>query len=1250
VSWFCALLLSDCIRFTALHLNFAQRSYPAPYFWLLSWLILFFLHPSAELCACALQSDSLLHHLPRLERAEQHGSEKILIWLTPPIDSLKLPDEFIFCGTEKIFFDNLPVDSTRYRLDCTRGILYLRYLFRDSSAHRLEVRYQALPFALKREYVRREILFPISLDSTLQSQTLRAPMSQNSSLQLDDIFSGTTLRRSGSLVRGITIGSNQDLNITSGLRLQLEGTIAPGVEIAAALTDENTPIQPEGNTQTLQEFDRVFVEIRAEQAKATIGDFNLSLGGTEFANLERRLQGGKVEGSMPIGNSSSTAALLAFANARGRFHVNQFNGRDGVQGPYRLTGPNGEPFIIVLAGTERVYVNGELMVRGQNNDYVIEYATGEIYFQPRRLITQQSRITVDFQFTERLYPRNFLSGKAQTSLFDERIKFQASFVSESDDENSPIDFLLTERGRESLRNAGADRFRATDTTAFVGTDSLGRPRGAYIKLDTLIGGRRIEIFRFAGEGAPGAFWNPPFSPVPDGQGSYRRLNFGIYDYVGEGQGNYVPFALLPIPTAQQVFDLSLQLSPFKGFSLSLEGALSRNDFNKFSTLDDTLSPGRAYTLGAKFSPQTLELFGISLGKFEAQLSQRETSKFFAFIDRTLPVDLNRDFNLIDFDGRPLFTAQTAERIRNAAFTYTPWTPFSLSYRIGQLDRETLFNSTRQEAEARLQVDSLLSSSYSVAYTSSRNELLAEQATWLRQIGQFHAQFRLANNGFWNFGIRPFFHLELSQKATRSLPADTLRSDSHYILDATAGLGLTDFIGQNLSFSFGYRADELFDSPQPFGASLVPASIARTVSAEWQFITANEFLAWLNFTNRIRQFSSRFRERGERDIETFLLRFQTRYTPFRSALEIEWLYDVSTEQTSRLERQFFAVPLGRGNFIWRDRNGNGLREFDEFLPITFIGEVGDDNLQYILRTFPSDQLFPTIDLKTSLRFRLRPIRFFASRETLLEKILSAFSTESLFRIEERSLERDLRRIYFLDFSSFQNDSTTVVGNLTLQQDLYLFENELTNLRFRFQQRTGINQFSLGVERRLFVERSVRAVTRFGYALGIELNLFSGLNTAQAAALQARDFGATGRQFFINSLGFAADVSYRPVQDLEIGVRLSFEQREDTFPLSRGGNAAQSLLNAQQLRAIYSFRGKGRLNAQLERTEATLSGVSPFDAVFELSNGNPFGTTLIWRLDADYRINNFITASIGYDGRALPIGRVIHTGRAEVRAVF
>ncbi|MCS7212369.1 MAG: hypothetical protein NZ844_12170 [Chloroherpetonaceae bacterium] len=1211
-----------------------------------------FAQPSASLSSALkpppLCGDSLSTR-PFLERYTTNRGEKVFVLYTLPVDSLKLPDEFIFRGSEKIFFDGLPVDSTRYRIDDVRGILYLRYLFRDSLLHRLEVRYRALPFSLKREYLRREILFQTARDSLLPDM-LAARKPKAPLLQIDDIFAGTSLRRSGSLVRGITVGSNQDLNVTSGLRLQLEGTLAPGVEIAAALTDENTPIQPEGNTQTLQEFDRVFVEVKAEKARATIGDFNLSLGGTEFANLERRLQGGKVEGTFNFSETSSISTLLSFANARGRFHTNQFNGRDGVQGPYRLTGPNGEPFIIVLAGTERVYVNGELMVRGQNNDYVIEYATGEIYFQPRRLITQQSRITVDFQFTERLYPRNFLTSKTVASLFDDRLRFQASFISESDDENSPIDFLLTERGRESLRQAGADRLRATDTTAFVGVDSLGRPRGAYVKIDTVIQGERRSIFRFVGEGAPYAFWNPPFSIVPEGQGSYRRLNFGIYEYVGEGLGNYVPFALLPLPTAQNVLDLSLQLSPVKGLSFSLEGALSQNDLNKFSPLDDSLRDGRAYTLSATFSPQSFELFGVKLGDFDLRLSQRETSRQFAFIDRTLPVDLNRDFNLIDFDGRLLFTAQAAERLRSAFLTYKPIRPLAFSYRLGQLERETLFSALRQEVGLQLRLDSLLSVTYSSAHTASQNALTAENANWVRHSGQLGVELRPASGGFWSFLAKPFFNLELSEKDTRAALTDTLRPDSHKILDAVVGISLTNFLGQNLSASFGYRTDELFDSQMPFGASLIPASAAHTLSAEWQLLPSSDFLAFLNFTHRVRRFSERFRERGNSDVETFLLRFQTRYTPFRAALELEWLYDVSTEQTSRLERRFFAVPLGRGNFIWRDRNGNGLREFDEFIPVTFIGEVGDDNLQYILRTFPSDELFPTIDLRTSLRFRLRPARFFSQRESLFEHILSALSSESLFRVEERSTERELSRIYLLDFSRFQNDSTTLVGAFTVQQDIFLFETELTNLRLRFQQRSSLNQFSLGVERRLFVERSLRAVSRIGYSWGIELNFFSTLHRSFASALEGRDFGGISRQFFISGIGLSADISYRPIQDLELGIRTSYEWREDTFPASRIGQAALATLNTQQLRAIYSLRGKGRISAQLERTEATLSGISPFEAVFELTNGNPFGTTLLWRIDVDYRVSNFITASAGYDGRALPTGRIIHTGRAEVRAVF
>jgi len=1171
------------------------------------------------------------------------SGETIVKLRTTYVDSLKLPDGSLYRGTVKIFFDNLQLDSTRFRIDHQNGIIYLRYLFFDNQPHTIEVRYRTLPFQFKSEYARRELIVPIDSlmqDTVAQVTTIakRAP--------LDDIFEGTKLRKSGSIVRGVTVGSNQDLNVNSGFRLQLEGELADGVEVSAALTDENTPIQPEGTTQTIQEFDRVFVEVRSKNATATLGDFNLDLAGTEFANLFRRLQGGKVEGRYDFGVVNSEA-LLGFALARGRFAINNFNGLDGVQGPYRLTSPEGRAFIVVLAGSERVYVDGVLQTRGQNNDYIIEYGTGEIFFQPRRLITAQSRIVVDFQFTERIFPRNFLASKIKTDWFGGKLSLQTSYLSESDDENAPIEFNLTEEQRKKIAEAGTNRFLANDTSAFVGTDNAGRPRGSYARVDTVVNGQPVQIFRYVGQGVAGAVWSPSFSLVSEGRGSYRRVSFGIFEFVGEGRGNYVPFRLLPIPTAQNVLDFGMKAAPFESLTLQAEGAISDNDLNKLSTLDDASRRGTAYKFGFNFAPKTLTLFGKNYGRLELLASQRFTDARFAFIDRTLPVEFEREFNLIDFDGRSLFTAQTSERLRNASMLYAPNPITQLRYTFGDVLRDTLFSSTRQTLDVEARKDSLGRLHYNAAYTQSRNAQTNERAEWLRQQAQLELQFFPTTS----LTLIPFLTIERSAKQTRSISADTLRPDSHEILDLTTGARLPSFFGQAATVSLGYRADQLFDS-RFFGDSrLIPASIARTVMLDWRLLPLEEWVAQLNFTNRLRTFSERFKEKGNLDAETFLLRFQVRYTPFRAALEAEWLYDVQTEKAARTERQFFVVPNGAGNYIWRDRNGNGFKEFDEFVPIAFLGDVGDDTLQYILRTFPSDELFPTIDLKTSFRLRLRPARIIREKTTFARSALAALSSETLLRVEERSTETDLRSIYLLNFSKFLNDQTTLAGNFTIQQDVFLFENDITNVRFRFQQRTSQNQFSLGVEKRLFAERSVRFVTRIGYELGFELNLISSYNRSRAAGLSGAAFVETGRQFEINAVSVSPDISYRPFQDLEFGFRANFEQRVDERPAKTlGGVSAKANINSQQIRSTYSFRGKGRLNAQLERLQTTLRDADFFNAVFELTGGNAIGTTVIWRIDADYRVSNYITASGGYDGRALPIGRTIHTARAEVRAVF
>lgn len=1140
----------------------------------------------------------------------------------PADTAVVLAHRFIVPGTLSVQIDGVQF-SVDPGLDLTAGLFVfdsaLRAALRaprDSASGpaRLHVRYGYRPIVLPPEYARRRLV--TVTDSSGGSRVVAQPAADLSSTS---IF-GRNFQRSGSIVRGFTVGSNRDLTLESGLRLQFSGMVTDDVEVLGALTDEQTPIQPEGNTQTLREVDNIFMEIRSKYAGATLGKFIAGdpLGG--YLAFSRKLQG--VKATARYGTLGSTEVVAAVAP--GRFHTQSFTGRERDQGPYRLAGQNNERDIIVVAGSERVFVDGVQMVRGEREDYVIDYATGEIFFRQRRPITGLSRIVVDFEYTDRQYSRSFVSITNTGHLFDGALTVSAGYVREADNQDATVDITLDDADRSLLARAGGDRSRAYRSGAvFVGrSDSLS---GAYVRVDTVIDGRPDSVFRYAPDD-PAAVYNVTFSVPPAGVGDYRYVAFGQYEFAGKGAGAYLPVVYLPLPQLHQVAAIRLRSRPARWATVNAEAAYSATSLNRFSDDPSAVASGAGLNLDATISGDSIDIAGARLGAARLEGRVQFVGGGFRAVERIGDADFSNRWNAGERPGQTGGDNVIAE----AKLTLVPVRRLELVASAGYLRQTGVLRSLRGEYGVRFLGDTTLpSADYTFESISYDTATAQRQGLWLRQRGGISVALGV---------LRPGLRAEWEQREDRAGTADTLLPVSFRALEAGPDLAVVlPFMSTTARARF--RVEDSARIDPAGGAAFLRDGTAATYSLRGELRGVRDLTSTIDVTYRRRRYEDvpGLGASARLDNTTLLARTQTRWTGLERALDLDALYEVQTQQAARLQRLFVKVPFGRGEYTWSDYDGDGRQTEDEFRLAT----LGDG--EYVRFDVPTEQLYPVIDLRASFRLRAQPRRLFDPVGTW-GRLLSPVTAETYLFIEEKSQSQRESDIYLLRFSAFQSDSTTLSGAATIQQDVNLFEgNPEYSFRLRYLGRYGLTRLVSTIERTESAERTLRVRWQPTFDIGLQFDL--GFNRG---LLRSTDT-ASARRFDLSSVVVANDFSYRPEKSLELGWLLKLSTSSDVaLAVER-----TTLLNTNALRAVYSIETRGRLRAEIERTNVSGRNIGddPLALPYQLTDGFAIGTTWTARAALEYRFGANIQASITYTGRAQPPTlRVIHIGQAEVRAFF
>ena len=1096
-------------------------------------------------------------------------------------DTIHIENKSINNAFFKIFDPSgKPIDTTFYKVDFQKGTL----VFKPNSFYldSLSVSYLKYPDFLTKSYS----IYDKARIVPNEAGNLYAI--NQKPYQTFKPFEG--LNTSGSITRGITIGNNQNAVVNSNLDLQITGKLSEKVSLRASIQDSNIPLQDSGYSQKLDEFDQIFIELFSNQWSIRAGDLFLENRQSKFLNFNKKVQG--LSSRFTFGTPTKKTEIFASgALVRGQYAKSNFTGQEGNQGPYKLRGNNGELYVLVISGSERVYVNGILLQRGENNDYTIDYNAGEITFTSLFPINSEMRITIEYQYSD----RNFTRLVSYAGINHEASKWSLAgyLYTENDVKNQPLQQNLSQEQVEVLKNAGDNTSLMTAPSAYI--DTYSENKILYKK--TTIGA--VEIFEYSNN-PNDELYNVRFLSVGKNQGNYTLLSGNavgkIYQYIapvaGILQGEYEPITRLIAPTKIQLATVLGKFTPSEKSLIDFELGISNNDNNLYSALDDTNNKGLAGKFNAK---QRLLSKKITLDAF-ANFQWIQSN--FKTIERLFNIEFNRDWNLTNPTGnQSLLVSGLDCQFGTQGFA---------KYQLEKLDFSDSFSGIRQVVNTRINTKNWHFKSTSSALKSEGNYAKSQ---FIRS--ENNAKYHFKKN--WVGGS---FRLEDNQE--RLVATQELSALSQKFSEWGQFIGRGDSTKVYVETGYLFRKNDSLQN-----GFLQRVNTSNSYYLKTQLLKNEKQNLSLFVTYRNLKYLT---QKNEPSLNSRVL-YNDRF--FNQFIQLATVYETHSGSIAQQEFTYLEVEPGRGVYMWNDYNQNNVQELLEFEVAPF-----PDQAKYVRIFLPNQIFIKTHQNKFSQSVTINPSVWQNQKGFL--KFLSHFYNQTAYTIDRKIIRNNAR----FDLNPFAASSDDLLGlNASFRNSLFLNRGKQNHsITYSFLSNRAQNLLATGFLENKTQSHQVQYLHLFKKSWLIDSSARSVLSQTLSENFPARNFEITGYQL-LQKMGylFSKSTSWE--------IFYEYQKKHNQM-----GLLEQLVQNRLGTSFTYSGKKQFTANGEFSFYNNAFTGNALSAVGFQMLEGLQPGKNQTWRLLVQKNLTQYLDININYQGRKSETSQTIHTGNIQLRAFF